>query len=175
MVQARSEEMAEEEAMVVEAEEATAAVEVVEEAPEEEPVAEEAPAVEEDAKPARKPRRVLPLKKSGAMDKTPGLRRRWLNGRVTPGGHGPVLTMSMMGISALIIGTLIDPIAGLVPLFGILCLMTSVFLGYFLRTSSTGPFHEPMACLCPHDGHAMFCEGSGRATPNQRASIQRTN
>ena len=49
MVQARSEEMAEEEAMVVEAEEATAAVEVVEEAPEEEPVAEEAPAVEEAA------------------------------------------------------------------------------------------------------------------------------
>ena len=47
---------------------------------------------------------------------------------LAPGGHGPVLTMSMMGISALIIGTLIDPIAGLVPLFGILCLMTSVFL-----------------------------------------------
>ena len=46
MVQARSEEMAEEEAIVVEAEEATAAVEVVEEAPEEEPVAEEAAAEE---------------------------------------------------------------------------------------------------------------------------------
>ena len=47
MVQARSEEMAEEEAIAVEAEEATAAVEVVEEAPAEEPAEEEAPAVED--------------------------------------------------------------------------------------------------------------------------------
>ena len=40
---------------------------------------------------------------------------------LAPGGHGPVLTMTMMGISALIIGTLIDPLAGLIPLFGMLC------------------------------------------------------
>ena len=35
-------------------------------------------------------------------------------GGLAPGGHGPVLTNVMMGISALIIGTLIDPLAGLV-------------------------------------------------------------
>ena len=33
---------------------------------------------------------------------------------LAPGGHGPVFTMTMMGVSALIIGTIIDPIAGLV-------------------------------------------------------------
>ena len=48
MVQARSEEMAEEEAVVAEAEEATASVEVVEEPVEEEAAAEEAPAPEEE-------------------------------------------------------------------------------------------------------------------------------
>ena len=37
---------------------------------------------------------------------------------LAPGGHAPVITMTTMGISALIIGTLIDPVAGLIPLFG---------------------------------------------------------
>ena len=52
MVQARSEEMAEEEATSAEAEEATAAVEVVEEAPAEEAPAEEAPTEDEAAEEA---------------------------------------------------------------------------------------------------------------------------
>ena len=37
---------------------------------------------------------------------------------LAPGGHSPVLTLSMMGVSALIIGSLINPLAGLIPLFG---------------------------------------------------------
>ena len=47
---------------------------------------------------------------------------------LAPGGLGPVLTMSMMGISALVIGTLIDPIAGLVPLFGMGCLLSLIHI-----------------------------------------------
>ena len=37
---------------------------------------------------------------------------------LAPGGHSPVLMLSMMGVSALIIGSIINPLAGLVPLFG---------------------------------------------------------
>ena len=75
---------------------------------------------------------------------------------LAPGGHGPVLTMSMMGLSALIIGTLIDPIAGLVPLFGIGCLMTAVFLGYFWRDPDRPIPRTNGVLVSPADGHAMF-------------------
>ena len=92
---------------------------------------------------------------------------------LAPGGHGPVLTMSMMGISALIIGTLIDPIAGLVPLFGILCLMTSVFLGYFWRDPDRPIPRTNGVLVSPADGHAMFLRREravGRRPTNEQAS-----
>ena len=43
-------------------------------------------------------------------------------GVLAHGGHAPVLITFMMGVSSIIVGTLIDPLSGLVPLFGMLCL-----------------------------------------------------
>lgn len=77
-------------------------------------------------------------------------------GGLAPGGHGPVLTNVMMGISALIIGTLIDPLAGLVPLFGMLCLMFAVFLGYFWRDPDRPVPRTDGVLVAPADGHVMF-------------------
>ena len=92
---------------------------------------------------------------------------------LAPGGHGPVLTMSMMGVSALIIGTLIDPIAGLVPLFGIGCLMTAVFLGYFWRDPDRPIPRTNGVLVSPADGHAMFLRREravGRRPTTEQAS-----
>ena len=75
---------------------------------------------------------------------------------LAPGGHSPVITMSMMGVSALIIGSFIDPIAGLIPLFGILCLMLAVFLGYFWRDPDRPVPREDGVLVAPADGHALF-------------------
>lgn len=75
---------------------------------------------------------------------------------LAPGGHGPVLTMTMMGVSALIIGSLIDPLAGLVPLFGMGCLMTAVFFGYFWRDPDRPIPRTDGVLVSPADGHAMF-------------------
>ena len=75
---------------------------------------------------------------------------------LAPGGHGTVVTMSTMGISALIIGTLIDPVAGLSPLFGMGSLMTAVFLGYFWRDPDRPIPRTDGVLVSPADGHAMF-------------------
>ena len=94
---------------------------------------------------------------------------------LAPGGHGPVLTMSMMGVSALIIGSLIDPLAGFVPLFGMGCLMTAVFFGYFWRDPDRPIPRTPGVLVSPADGHAMFLPERARhgATPFQRTRIAR--
>ena len=103
---------------------------------------------------------------------------------LAPGGHGPVLTMSMMGMSALIIGTLIDPIAinlhhatvtsaGLVPLFGIGCLMTAAFLGYFWRDPDRPIPRTNGVLVSPADGHAMFLRREravGRRPTNEQVA-----
>ncbi|MEK9650850.1 MAG: phosphatidylserine decarboxylase [Poseidonia sp.] len=75
---------------------------------------------------------------------------------LAPGGHAPVLTMTMMGVSALVIGSFIDPLAGLVPLFGMLCLMGAVFLGYFWRDPDRPVPRSEGVLVSPADGHAMF-------------------
>ncbi len=75
---------------------------------------------------------------------------------LAPGGHGPVLMMSMMGVSALIIGTIIDPVAGLIPLFGILCLMAAAFFVNFWRDPDRPVPRTEGVLVSPADGHAMF-------------------
>jgi len=75
---------------------------------------------------------------------------------LAPGGHAPVLTMSMIGVSALVIGSLIDPVAGLVPLFGMGCLMAAVFFGYFWRDPDRPVPRKEGILVSPADGHAMF-------------------
>lgn len=75
---------------------------------------------------------------------------------LAPGGHGPVLMMSMMGVSALIIGTIIDPVAGLIPMFGILCLMAAAFMVNFWRDPDRPIPRTEGILVSPADGHAMF-------------------
>ena len=75
---------------------------------------------------------------------------------LAPGGYGPVLTTTTMGISALIIGTIIDPVAGLIPLFGMGCLMAAVFLGYFWRDPDRPIPRTAGVLVSPADGHVMF-------------------
>lgn len=75
---------------------------------------------------------------------------------LAPGGHSPVLTLSMMGVSALIIGSIINPLAGLVPLFGMGCLMAAVFMGYFWRDPDRPIPRTPGVLVSPADGHVMF-------------------
>ena len=58
-------------------------------------------------------------------------------GGLAPGGLGPVVITGSMGISALIVGSLVDPVAGLVPLFGICCIMISIFFANFAKGTST--------------------------------------
>ena len=93
---------------------------------------------------------------------------------LAPGGHGPVLTMSTMGISALIIGTLIDPVAGLIPLFGMGSLMTAVFLGYFWRDPDRPSPRTEGVLVSPADGHAMFLRrerADGRRPTKEHISL----
>ena len=93
---------------------------------------------------------------------------------LAPGGHGPVFTMTMMGVSALIIGTIIDPIAGLVPLFGMGCLMAAVFFGYFWRDPDRPIPRGEGLLVSPADGHAMFLRRE-RATGRRPTSEQMSN
>ena len=75
---------------------------------------------------------------------------------LAPGGHSSVLTLSMMGVSALIIGSLINPLAGLIPLFGMTCLMGAVFMGYFWRDPDRPVPRHAGVLVAPADGHVMF-------------------
>lgn len=72
------------------------------------------------------------------------------------GGHAPVLITFMMGVSSIIVGMLIDPLSGLVPLFGILCLMSSAFFVNFWRDPDRPIPKNPGVLVSPADGHVMF-------------------
>ena len=72
------------------------------------------------------------------------------------GGHAPVLITFMMGVSSLIVGALIDPLSGLIPLFGILCLMVSAFFVNFWRDPDRPIPKEEGVLVSPADGRVMF-------------------
>ena len=77
-------------------------------------------------------------------------------GVLAHGGHAPVLITFMMGVSSIIVGMLIDPLSGLVPLFGMLCLMTSAFFVNFWRDPDRPIPKAPGILVSPADGHVMF-------------------
>ena len=79
-------------------------------------------------------------------------------GLLAPGGQTHVLMLSVMGISALSVGALIDPVAGLMPLIGILCLMFASFVAYFWRDPDRPIPRTPGILLSPADGRLMFVE-----------------
>lgn len=77
-------------------------------------------------------------------------------GGLAPGGLAPVVTTGCMGVSALVVGSIVDPVAGLVPLFGILCIMISLFFANFWRDPDRPIPKENGIILSPADGHVMF-------------------
>ena len=94
---------------------------------------------------------------------------------LAPGGHSPVLTLSMMGISALIIGSIINPLAGLVPLFGMGCLMAAVFMGYFWRDPDRPIPRTPgvLVSPCRRSCHVSSKRASHGPTPEQAGDGER--
>jgi len=72
------------------------------------------------------------------------------------GGHAPVLITFMMGVSSLIVGALIDSLSGLIPLFGISCLMVSAFFINFWRDPDRPIPKDAGVLVSPADGHVMF-------------------
>ena len=92
-------------------------------------------------------------------------------GGLAPGGLGPVVITGSMGISALIVGSLVDPVAGLVPLFGISCIMISIFFANFWRDPDRFIPKEKGIIVSPADGHVMFVQRE-RATGRRPSKQQ---
>ena len=79
-------------------------------------------------------------------------------GGLAHGGHGPVIIPMMMGVSAVVVGAIIDPLSGLVPLFGIFCLMLSAFFANFWRDPDRKIPSQQGIITSPADGHVMFAK-----------------
>jgi phosphatidylserine decarboxylase len=80
--------------------------------------------------------------------------------------------MTTMGVSALFVGALIDPILGLVPLFGISCLMFAAFLVNFWRDPDRPIPRDEGVLVSPADGHIMFVRRE-RATGRRPSNAER--
>ena len=72
------------------------------------------------------------------------------------GGHAPVATFALAGIAILVGGIYLDPLNGLLPLLGVLCLMTAVFFANFWRDPDRPIPQESGVLVSPADGHVMF-------------------
>ncbi len=72
------------------------------------------------------------------------------------GGHAPVATFALSGIAILIGGIYLDPLNGLLPLFGVLCLMIAIFFANFWRDPDRPIPQDSGILVSPADGHVMF-------------------
>jgi phosphatidylserine decarboxylase len=72
------------------------------------------------------------------------------------GGHAPVATFALSGITILIGGIYLDPLNGLLPLFGVLCLMIAIFFANFWRDPDRPIPQDSGILVSPADGHVMF-------------------
>jgi len=77
-------------------------------------------------------------------------------GLLAPGGQVHVVMLTFMGVSALVVGAVIDPVAGLVPLLGMSCLMMATFVAYFWRDPDRPIPKTNGILLSPADGRLMF-------------------
>lgn len=77
-------------------------------------------------------------------------------GGLAPGGHAPVIIPILMGGSALIIGSVVDSLNGLIPLFGIVCFMLSAFCANFWRDPDRPIPRQEGIIVSPADGRVMF-------------------
>ena len=72
------------------------------------------------------------------------------------GGHAPVATFALAGIAILVGGIYLDPLNGLLPLLGVLCLMVAVFFANFWRDPDRPIPQDSGILVSPADGHVMF-------------------
>ena len=72
------------------------------------------------------------------------------------GGHAPVATFALAGVAILVGGIYLDPLNGLLPLLGVLCLMIAVFFANFWRDPDRRIPQESGVLVSPADGHVMF-------------------
>ena len=72
------------------------------------------------------------------------------------GGHAPVATFTIAGIAILVGGIYLDPLDGLMPLLGVLCLMIAVFFANFWRDPDRPIPQDAGILVSPADGHVMF-------------------
>jgi phosphatidylserine decarboxylase precursor-related protein len=72
------------------------------------------------------------------------------------GGHAPVATFALAGVAILIGGIYLDPLSGLLPLLGVLCLMIAVFFANFWRDPDRPIPQDSGILVSPADGHVMF-------------------
>ena len=72
------------------------------------------------------------------------------------GGHAPVATFALAGVAILIGGVYLDPLNGLLPLLGVVCLMIAVFFANFWRDPDRPIPQDSGILVSPADGHVMF-------------------
>ena len=72
------------------------------------------------------------------------------------GGHAPVATFALAGVAILVGGIYLDPLNGLLPLLGVLCLMITVFFANFWRDPDRKIPQDEGILVSPADGHVMF-------------------
>jgi len=72
------------------------------------------------------------------------------------GGHAPVATFALAGVAILVGGIYLDPLNGLLPLLGVLCLMVAVFFANFWRDPDRPIPQDSGILVSPADGHVMF-------------------
>ena len=72
------------------------------------------------------------------------------------GGHAPVATFALAGVAILVGGIYLDPLNGLLPLLGVLCLMVAVFFANFWRDPDRPIPQDSGVLVSPADGHVMF-------------------
>ncbi|MEC8609650.1 MAG: phosphatidylserine decarboxylase [Candidatus Thermoplasmatota archaeon] len=88
------------------------------------------------------------------------------------GGHAPVATFAIAGIAILIGGIYLDPLNGLMPFLGVLCLMIAVFFANFWRDPDRPIPKEAGLLVSPADGHVMFVRRE-RATGRRPSKSER--
>ncbi|MEC8589748.1 MAG: phosphatidylserine decarboxylase [Candidatus Thermoplasmatota archaeon] len=72
------------------------------------------------------------------------------------GGHAPVATFTIAGITILVGGIYLDTLNGLMPLLGVFSLMIAVFFANFWRDPDRPIPQDAGILVSPADGHVMF-------------------
>jgi phosphatidylserine decarboxylase len=92
-------------------------------------------------------------------------------GLLARGGHAPVLIPAVVGFSFITIGSVVDPLMGLVPGCGIFLLMISAFFANFWRDPDRPIPRDEGVIVSSADGYVMFVRRE-RATGRRPSAIE---